>query len=248
MFVLKICLQSKGVLPLVSNKMLIRKERLKFMLGCFSMICCAIFSVWMMMSAVVRQPRASWVLYVDSIDLLFIKIEYITYLSEHYVKATGMIPGGKMSFRDASMWFINIGNELNINELTQTPYDFLNSKINNVNNEDLISILALRYSYSKTRSQTDVNNFIFNFKGDEFCFFEDVVQAKERFLYIGFKLNQDLLMLKKQPSQEYTEVLVAMREGHYFKDSAGTPYDNGDMIMIRIKISEEIEDATDFEQ
>jgi hypothetical protein len=188
---------------------------------------------------------------------IFIKLDYLGNLAEKYMWETGLAPEGEMNIVDALK---TLHNGVKIDDPLQSPYDirgYVLIKGNFVDYSDFTTILADRYLSlgQKNRSfqypesieqhlEGEEDQFLLG--GGDFSFKKFMEQTDGKFvdnagyLYIGCEKSNYYDEDYQRYERELVNIITAMREDYYFSDSDGTPYNGGNAIFIRVKISPEV--------
>jgi hypothetical protein len=181
----------------------------------------------------------------------FIHLDYVAFLCLEYIKKTGEFPKAKTySVEEISelLKFVMKNEESEIVRCSFHNYIHENGDI--VDYDNMASVLANRFMclwYAMTGISYNSNKYQLE---DIFAFFDE--QPEEEFLrihrkpsYLSFTIRGDYMYIwqsqttckssYKNAETEYTKIISLLREGYYFSDIYGTPYNGGDKIMIRIK-------------
>jgi hypothetical protein len=166
-------------------------------------------------------------------------LDYLADLTGNFVKKTGLMPSGKIKFFDAYVLLSKYVDEKDSPDLVGNIYDYICYKKSN-DEDDFISLIENYRSWDIFRSTQGRPNNISGIIGylnpeNTYCLFESEY-GKDDFLYIGIIIHEESVYKNNPYEREYWKILISMRENYYFAGSDGTPYKNGDVIMLRMKI------------
>ncbi|MDR1915160.1 MAG: hypothetical protein LBQ58_01125 [Synergistaceae bacterium] len=179
---------------------------------------------------------------------MFISLDYIASLAKSYIEETGSLQDGEVSVIKAVKILKRDEKALDIAKPPGEYHKYVHMKGDVVDYSDMTSILANRFLMlwaSSTRSisfDDSIEHFHFNYFNiiDNSCLFKNSIGINDkgnisRYLYIGYKMH--FPGKSGEYARECVKVIASMRNGYYFQDSSGTPYVNGDAILIRLEIS-----------
>jgi hypothetical protein len=161
------------------------------------------------------------------------KIDYISLWVAQYINSNNFIPEGEFGCLSALEFFRD---QENITGLDDNLLDYLQRQITSSDDVDLPVIMAnIILEYAKKND--DVNRY-YNFNNNELLSFEIGTNQSAtnnsddyKYLYLIFSLENFSL-----DNQSYAKVLISMRDGYYFQDTKGTPYEEGIKVMVRFRL------------
>jgi hypothetical protein len=168
-----------------------------------------------------------------------VELDYLSSLAEGYIleaeESPLNIPKVELFFVDAVRLLKNIQAKnkeqvmaKDLHEIFEQYSEYVEFKSKSCDNQDVSALLAFRLMSS-------VNGAIKNIAPIGFPFPLYIVKKEAEFLYIGVEDYH----LSSNSHQEYVKIIASMRNGYYFQDVNGTPYLNGDVIFVRLRVPDE---------
>jgi hypothetical protein len=177
----------------------------------------------------------------------FIHLDYVRFLCLEYIKKTGNFPKAKIYSVEEIMELLKIVMKNERSEILRCSFhSYIHENGDIVDYDNIASVLANRFMCLWYAAKT-----IHPPKREEIFMFFDK-EPEENFLrisgkpsFLTFDIRDDYLYIcqslltgsYKKAEIEYAKIISSLRQGYYFSDIYGTPYNGGNEILIRVKIS-----------
>lgn len=200
----------------------------------------------------------------DEIHAMFLSLDYLKSLIFDYIQTTRSIPYGKLDLRSSFHFFNKIGSA----DVEKNFVDYVRNKAAaSLHDDDDLTAAIAKYTLSSDetlwRLPRQIGDDFYKKLMHSYVFFGitqtpphpgDTLRVeinpgnkKNRsgnILFIG--INSSLFL--HRDNQYYTKIISSMKDGYYFQDFNGTPYERGSNIIIMNELPFDIDKQLETKQ